>query len=103
MSSEMKTENQPVFKALPRWDAFFLGHGMTFWCPYCQTWHLHDLYDEPKEYTQVHHKNARCNSESPLSASDYGVEMATETELRSIMKAIKEYLDWTEKTKKGYR
>ena len=76
--------NKPiVVKCLPRED--FNG-GMKFWCPFCKTWHLHGRGNGER----VSH----CVlNDSPLNRS-ITIKMLTDAELKTIRKAITEYLQW---------
>lgn len=83
-----KQPKMPVIKCLPRTD--FPG-GMMFWCPFCQTWHLHGGIDKVAS-----HRVAHCTvRESPFWEHGYFIKMLPKAELREIAKAIKRYLEQT--------
>ena len=75
--------SMPIIKCLPRID---LPDSMTFWCPFCKTWHTHGRGDG--------HRVAHCGSSeiSPFFNQGYIIKMMSKKELKKIRSAINKHL-----------
>lgn len=74
----MKDQKMPVFKCFGRESDVFM---FKFWCPFCQTWHLHGY--------GIGHRAAHCHdSSSPFDMTGYIIKPYTKAELLDIRKII---------------
>jgi len=84
----------PIFKCLPRAIMDGYKDGMKFWCPYCQTWHLHGRGNGHRcAHCCDNTKLNRKREDSPLSNNGYILKMMSKQELREIKKEIEAYLN----------
>ena len=93
MQPTTATPKTPVIKCLPRPD--FQG-GMTFWCPFCGSWHRHGRH----EGYRVPHCT---NYDSPFRGHDYKIKLMSLAELKEIREAINDWLRLAPEKRKAYQ
>lgn len=91
----MKTK-LPTIKCFP-WSG---GRQMTFWCPFCESWHYHG---QPNGHRVAHCSDTvthgrrfgfsePCATGSPFKEHGYIIKMMSKKELMAIRKEIDQYL-----------
>lgn len=90
MNTKENHKNIPIIKCLPRKITGF-NDAMTFWCPFCETWHQHGRGNGHRvEHCCKHGR--RDLKDSPFHEAGYTIKMMSKAELKKIRADIDSYL-----------
>ena len=81
-----------VIKCLPLHIGFGFGDGMKFWCPFCNTWHLHGRGNGHRTAHCTVGRNCGYKGTSPYLEHGYFIKLMSKTELKQIRNEITAYL-----------